>query len=75
MSNRLKEGSHDVEMSITHPTLERLYPTLAQLRETPELQPFLRRVRGQPVTRRTRPAPRRRKIGIRPCQNLPILIP
>jgi hypothetical protein len=51
-----------VHATYTNRTLEALYPTIDQLRQAPELQPFLRWVRKQPPSRRTRNAPRRRKL-------------
>lgn len=43
-------------------TLEKRYATLEELRQAPELQNYIRWVRKQPSTRRTRNAPRRRKL-------------
>jgi hypothetical protein len=51
-----------VHATYTNETLAALYPTLGQLRLAPELQPYLRWVRKQPPTRRTRNQPRRRKL-------------
>jgi hypothetical protein len=51
-----------VHATYTNGTLAAAYPTIAKLREAPELAPFLRWVRKQPATRRTRNAPRRRKL-------------
>ncbi len=51
-----------VHATYTNETLAALYPTLGRLRLAPELQPYLKRVRKQPATRRTRNAPRRRKL-------------
>ncbi len=51
-----------VHATYTNETLAKLYPTLAQLRAAPELEAFLRWVRKQPPSRRTRNAPRRRKL-------------
>ncbi len=51
-----------VHATYTNTTLAALYPTIAQLRQAPELAPFLRWVRKQPPSRRTRNAPRRRKL-------------
>ncbi|MBA4062869.1 MAG: hypothetical protein C0501_04020 [Isosphaera sp.] len=51
-----------VHATFTNRTLEVLYPTLAGLRKAPELAAFLTWVRKQPPTRRTRSAPRRRKV-------------
>ena len=51
-----------VHATYTNGTLAALYPTIDQLRKAPELAPFLRWVRKQPPSRRTRNQPRRRKI-------------
>jgi hypothetical protein len=51
-----------VHATYTNKTLAATYPTIEQLREAPELQAFLRWVRKQPATRRTRNAQRKRKI-------------
>lgn len=51
-----------VHATFTNATLAALYPTLAQLRKAPELAKFIPWVRKQPVTRRTRNAPRRRRV-------------
>jgi hypothetical protein len=51
-----------VHATYTNRTLASLYPTLGELRRAPELQPFLRWVRKQPPSRRTRNAPRRRRL-------------
>src|SRR5437763_8201804 len=51
-----------VHATYTNVTLAALYPTIIQLRQAPELAAFLRWVRKQPPTRRTRNKPRRRKI-------------
>ena len=51
-----------IHATYTNDTLAALYPTLGQLRLAPELQPYLRWVRKQPASRRTRNAPRRRKL-------------
>jgi hypothetical protein len=51
-----------VHATFTNRTLAVLYPTIEQLRQAPELAPFLKWVRKQPATRRTRNEPRRRKI-------------
>ena len=71
---REKGGTHeDVELlcpqchgmihaTYTNRTLATLYPTLEQLRQAPELVGYLKWVRKQPASRRTRNAPRRRKI-------------
>jgi hypothetical protein len=69
-----KGGTHeDVELlcgqchSMVHCTYENttlagLYPSLAELRQAPELQKYIRWVRKQPATRRTRNQPRRKKL-------------
>jgi 5-methylcytosine-specific restriction enzyme A len=51
-----------VHATYTNATLASLYPTIDQLRAAPELANYLRWVRKQPPTRRTRNAQRRRKI-------------
>ena len=51
-----------VHATYTNETLAKLYPTLRELRGAPELAAFLRWVRKQPPSRRTRNAPRRRKL-------------
>jgi 5-methylcytosine-specific restriction endonuclease McrA len=51
-----------VHATYTNRTLAAMYPTLAKLREAPELEPFLRWVRKQPPSRRTRNLPRRNRI-------------
>jgi hypothetical protein len=51
-----------VHATYTNGTLATLYPTIAQLRQAPELEPFLRWVRKQPPSRRKRNRPRRRKL-------------
>jgi 5-methylcytosine-specific restriction enzyme A len=51
-----------VHVTYTNTTLAALYPTIDQLKQAPELAPFLRWVRKQPPSRRTRNAPRRRKL-------------
>lgn len=51
-----------VHATFTNRTLEALYPSLRDLRTAPELAAFLRWVRKQPSTRRTRNEPRRRKV-------------
>jgi 5-methylcytosine-specific restriction enzyme A len=51
-----------VHATYTNATLASLYPTIEQLRSAPELTGFLRWVRKQPPSRRTRNEPRRRKI-------------
>jgi hypothetical protein len=51
-----------VHATYTNQTLAVLYPTVAQLRQAPELASFLRWVRKQPSSRRKRNRPRRRKL-------------
>jgi hypothetical protein len=51
-----------IHATYTNGTLAGAYATLAELRQAPELQPYIRWVRKQPATRRTRNAPRRRKL-------------
>lgn len=51
-----------VHATFTNRTLEALYPTLAELRRAPELEAFIKWVRKQPQSRRTRNEPRRRKV-------------
>jgi hypothetical protein len=51
-----------VHATYTNATLASVYPTLADLRRAPELTGFLRWVRKQPSTRRTRNARRRHRI-------------
>jgi 5-methylcytosine-specific restriction protein A len=51
-----------VHATDTNGTLAALYPTIKQLRQAPELAPFLRWVRKQPPGRRKRNQERRRKI-------------
>src|SRR5438067_1312265 len=51
-----------VHATYTNRTLAQIYGTLAELRRAPELTGYLRWVRKQPATRRTRNAPRRRKV-------------
>lgn len=51
-----------VHATYTNETLARVYPTLPQLRLAPELAGFLKWVRKQPSSRRTRNEPRRRKL-------------
>jgi hypothetical protein len=51
-----------VHATYTNRTLEALYPTIEQLRRAPELEKFLRWVRKQPPSRRTRNEPRRRRL-------------
>ncbi len=51
-----------VHATFTNRTLAQQYASLAELRQAPELEKYLRWVRKQPATRRTRNAPRRRKL-------------
>ena len=51
-----------VHATFTNATLASLYPTIEDLRQAPELKPFLKWVRKQPPSRRKRNQPRRRKI-------------
>ncbi len=51
-----------VHATYTNVTLAALYPTIDQLRRAPELARYLRWVRKQPPTRRTRNEPRRHKL-------------
>jgi hypothetical protein len=51
-----------VHATFTNETLAATYPTIDRLRKAPELQPFIKWVRKQPATRRTRNAPRKRKL-------------
>jgi hypothetical protein len=51
-----------VHATFTNRTLAVRYPTIDKLREAPELEGYLRWVRKQPPSRRTRNAPRRRKV-------------
>jgi hypothetical protein len=51
-----------VHVTYTNRTLAAAYPTIDRLRQAPELQPFLRWVRKQPPSRRTRNARRRRRL-------------
>jgi 5-methylcytosine-specific restriction endonuclease McrA len=51
-----------VHATYTNRTLAVDYPTIEQLRKAPELAAFLRWVRKQPSSRRTRNEPRRRKL-------------
>src|SRR4051812_49625475 len=50
-----------VHATFTNDTLAAVYPTVARLRQAPELARFIRWGRKHPTTRRTRDAPRRRK--------------
>jgi hypothetical protein len=51
-----------VHATYTNSTLAARLSTIEELRAAPELAPFLKWVRKQPPTRRTRNAPRRRKL-------------
>ncbi len=51
-----------VHATYTNETLAEMYPTIAQLRRAPELGKYIRWVRKQPSTRRTRNLPRKRKL-------------
>lgn len=51
-----------IHATFTNRTLADRYATLAELRRSPELAKYARWVRKQPATRRTRNAPRRRKL-------------
>jgi hypothetical protein len=51
-----------VHATYTNETLAALYPTLARLRKAPELADYVRWVRKQPPSRRTRNRPRRRRL-------------
>ncbi len=51
-----------VHATYTNRTLAATYPAISELRQAPELAPYLRWVRKQPPSRRTRNEPRRRKI-------------
>lgn len=51
-----------VHSTFTNATLAAVYPTLKQLRRAPELAGFIKWVRKQPATRRSRNEPRRRKL-------------
>ncbi len=51
-----------IHATFTNDTLAAVYPTVEQLRRAPELAAFIRWVRKQPPSRRTRNAPRRRKV-------------
>ena len=51
-----------VHATYTNATLANRYPTIEQLRAASELAGYLRWVRKQPPSRRTRNEPRRRKI-------------
>jgi hypothetical protein len=51
-----------IHATYTNSTLAGRYSTIEELRQAPELEKYVRWVRKQPATRRTRNAPRRRKI-------------
>jgi hypothetical protein len=51
-----------IHATFTNRTLETVYPTLPELRRAPELMAFLKWVRKQPSTRRTKNESRRRKV-------------
>jgi hypothetical protein len=51
-----------IHATYTNTTLAAMYPTIEQLRQAPELVPFLRWVRKQPPSRRKRNRPRRRRL-------------
>jgi hypothetical protein len=51
-----------VHATFTNRTLAASYPTIEQFRTAPELAAYLRWVRKQPPTRRTRNKQRRRKV-------------
>lgn len=51
-----------VHATYTNRTLEAKFATIDELRQAPELGPFLRWVRKQPPSRRSKNKPRRRKI-------------
>src|SRR5260221_71197 len=51
-----------IHTTYTNNTLSAVYATLDELRRAPELAAYIRWVRKQPATRRTRNAPRRRKL-------------
>ena len=51
-----------IHATFSNATLAVMYPTIAKLREAPELESFLRWVKKQPATRRKRNRPRRRKL-------------
>src|SRR5262245_16760489 len=56
------QGHRMVHATYTNATLAKLYPTVAQLRQAPELAKFFRWVRKQPPGRRKRNHPRWRKL-------------
>lgn len=51
-----------VHATFTNSTLAAIYPSIAKLREAPELTAFLRWVRKQPPSRRKRNQPRKKKL-------------
>ncbi len=51
-----------IHATYTNNTLAAVYATVEDLRAAPELAPFIKRVRGQPITRRKKNKERRRKI-------------
>ena len=51
-----------VHATYTNATLASLYPTIAELRQAPELASFLKWVRKQPSSRRKRNVSRRHKL-------------
>jgi hypothetical protein len=51
-----------VYATYTNETLAKCYPTVDMLRDAPELAKFLKWVRKQPATRRTKNEPRKRKL-------------
>ena len=51
-----------VHVTYTNRTLAAAYPSIDRLRQAAELQPYLRWVRKQPPSRRTRNARRRRRL-------------
>jgi hypothetical protein len=51
-----------VHATYTNATLAALYPRIERLREAPELAGYLRWVRKQPPSRRTRNRPRRNRL-------------
>jgi 5-methylcytosine-specific restriction protein A len=54
---------HDmVHATYTNQTLAVMFPTILQLRDAPELAPYLRWVKKQPASRKKRNKPRKRKI-------------
>ena len=51
-----------VHATYTNRTLAATYPTIAELRRAPELEKYIRWVRRQPATRRTRNKKRRQQL-------------